>query len=98
MNPQLRLPTIIQYGDGVMDPTETWDQMLDAFGEEDWETTVELSNVLLAWLRQGGFPPIVSVGSSVGDCFMVVQDKQAQHSTADTVARAISVHAKRNLK
>lgn len=81
-----------------MDPTSTWDQMLDAFGEQDWEATHELSQSLLAWLRQGGFPPVVSVGSSIGDCFMVVQDKQAQRSTADTVARAISAHAKRNLE
>ena len=94
----MQLTTILAILEKKMDPTATWDQMLDAFGEEDWETTVELSNALLAWLRQGGFPPIVSVGSSVGDRFMVVQGKQAQHSTADTVARAISFHAKRNLK
>jgi hypothetical protein len=81
-----------------MDPTATWDQMLDAFGDEDWELALELANILLAWFRGGGFPPIVSVGSSVGDCFMVVQDTQARRSTADTVARAISAHAKRNLQ
>ncbi|MEL7499535.1 MAG: hypothetical protein AAFN77_18170 [Planctomycetota bacterium] len=81
-----------------MDPTATWDQMLDAFGDEDWETTRELADAMLAWFRQGGFPPIVSVGSSVGDCFMIVQDEQARRSTADTVARAIAAHAKQCLK
>ena len=39
-----------------MDPTATWDQMLDAFGDEDWELALELANVLLAWFREGGFP------------------------------------------
>lgn len=81
-----------------MDPTATWDQMLDAFGEEDWKATIELSDALLGWLRQGGFPPVVSVGSSVGDCFMVVQDKQAQRATADTVTRALRAHAGRRLR
>jgi hypothetical protein len=72
--------------------------MLDAFGDEDWELTVELAESLLSWFRQGGFPPIVSVGSSMGDCFMVIRDRQAQRSTADTVARAILANAKRNFE
>ena len=81
-----------------MDPTATWDQMLDAFGEEEWEKVIESAKTLLAWNRKGGFPPIVSVGSSAGDCFMIVQDVQARRATGDAVARAIAAHAKRKLE
>jgi len=77
-----------------MDPTVTWDEMLDAFGEEDWTTAVERAEGLLAWFRQGGFPPVVSVGKSDGNSCMIVQDIQARRSTADTIARAIAVHAR----
>ena len=81
-----------------MDPTTTWNQMLTAFGEEDWETALELADAMLAWFRAGGFPPIVSVGSSVGDCVIVIEDVQARRSIADSVARAIAAHAKQKLR
>jgi len=42
-----------------MDPQATWDQLLCAYSEGDWETVEERATDLLAWLDRGGFPPKV---------------------------------------
>ncbi|MFO0966119.1 MAG: hypothetical protein U0793_11125 [Gemmataceae bacterium] len=42
-----------------MDPQETWDQLLTAYAEGDWDRIEELATALSEWLRKGGFPPTV---------------------------------------
>jgi hypothetical protein len=42
-----------------MDPQATWDRLLCAYSEADWDTVEELATALLAWLERGGFPPKV---------------------------------------
>jgi hypothetical protein len=42
-----------------MDPQTTWDQLLAAFAEGDWDAVEEHANALQDWLHRGGFPPIV---------------------------------------
>lgn len=40
-----------------MDSQATWEQLLDAYSDHDWESTEESANALLQWLEHGGFPP-----------------------------------------
>jgi hypothetical protein len=42
-----------------MDPQATWDQLLCAYAEGDWDIIEERTTDLLAWLDRGGFPPTV---------------------------------------
>ena len=41
-----------------MDPDTTLQGLLDALGQRDWDRVDELSQALLDWLKQGGFPPL----------------------------------------
>ena len=40
-----------------MDPQATWDQLLCAYADGDWDLIEERATDLLAWLDRGGFPP-----------------------------------------
>jgi len=40
-----------------MDPQATFDQLLSALADRDWDRVDELSDALLGWLKRGGFPP-----------------------------------------
>ena len=40
-----------------MDPQATWDQLLCAFREGDWDVIEERATDLIEWLDRGGFPP-----------------------------------------
>ena len=42
-----------------MDPHATWKQMQEELVAENWELAIELAEALLAWLKSGGFPPLV---------------------------------------
>lgn len=42
-----------------MDPHATWRQMQDELVAENWDLAIELAEALLAWLKGGGFPPLV---------------------------------------
>ena len=42
-----------------MDPQATWDQLLAAYAEGDWDTIEERATDLIAWLDRDGFPPTV---------------------------------------
>jgi hypothetical protein len=42
-----------------MDPHATWREMQSELMAENWELAIELAEALLAWLKGGGFPPLV---------------------------------------
>jgi hypothetical protein len=43
-----------------MDPQATWDQLLAAFADGDWDAIEEHATALKSWLDRGGFPPTVT--------------------------------------
>jgi len=49
-----------------MDPQATWDDLLDSWKEEDWDSVLTLSEALIAWLDKGGFPPATTNRHRVG--------------------------------
>ena len=42
-----------------MDPHATWRDMQSALIDEDRDLAIELAEALLAWLKGGGFPPVI---------------------------------------
>lgn len=40
-----------------MDPQATWELLLDAYSDHDWDSVDEHAAVLLNWLEKGGFAP-----------------------------------------
>lgn len=50
-----------------MDPQATWDEMLDAFVSQEWDTAGERADDLLTWLQRNGFPPVTVVDSDHGN-------------------------------
>jgi hypothetical protein len=49
-----------------MDPQTAWDELLEALAGRDWDRVQDLSEGLLAWLRNDGFPPRAVTGSDLG--------------------------------
>lgn len=45
-----------------MDPQQTLTELLDALELRDWDAVDELSDALLTWMENRGFPPI-TIGS-----------------------------------
>lgn len=43
-----------------MDPNATWQELADAFVDDDKERCAELATNLVDWLGRGGFPPTVT--------------------------------------
>lgn len=41
-----------------MDPDATLADLLSALQRRDWEVVEELSDALLTWIENGGFPPL----------------------------------------
>ena len=50
----------------VMDPQTAWDQLLEAYADEDWDTVLDLAEGLQHWLESGGFPPRATTGADMG--------------------------------
>lgn len=42
-----------------MDPQVTWEQLLAAYAEGDWDAVEQRANDLIAWLDRDGFPPSI---------------------------------------
>ena len=42
-----------------MDPHTTWREMQQELIAENWELAIERAKALLAWLKCGGFPPVI---------------------------------------
>jgi hypothetical protein len=40
-----------------MDPQASWNEMLGAIVQKDWEQAFERAESLLEWMRKGGVPP-----------------------------------------
>jgi len=49
-----------------VDPQATWDELLEAYAEADWDRVEELADALIRWLQRGGFPPRAVTGSDMG--------------------------------
>jgi len=49
-----------------MDPQAAWDQLLEAYAAEEWDTVLDLAEGLQRWLKSGGFPPRATTGSDLG--------------------------------
>jgi hypothetical protein len=49
-----------------MDPQATWNALLDAWTQRDWQEVVDLAEALLEWIRKGGFPPKTTPGRQMG--------------------------------
>lgn len=49
-----------------MDPQTTWNGLLVAVEEQDWETVRELASALRNWLDRDGFPPVTIGTESLG--------------------------------
>lgn len=67
-----------------MDPQATWQELLKARLERDWDHAEELAESLLEWMKNKGFPPTTVGESSIGKswhhavaqfvCFMTIND------------------------
>lgn len=80
-----------------MDPDATWELMLTAYGESDWDGSTEYAEAILNWLRCGGFPPKVTVGLNKNSLLFEFDQDSVNRSTADAVARAIAMESRRKL-
>lgn len=49
-----------------MDPQATLNDLLDALEQSDWDAVRELSQTLLAWIANEGFPPVIIGSKSLG--------------------------------
>ena len=49
-----------------MDPQATWEDLIAAYAEGQWERVEELADSLLQWLCRDGFPPQATTGSDMG--------------------------------
>lgn len=49
-----------------MDPQATWNALLSAWTEGDWQEVFDLAEALLDWLANGGFSPEVNAGRRMG--------------------------------
>lgn len=49
-----------------MDPQTAWDELLEAYADEDWGMVLDLAEGLQRWLESGGFPPRATTGADMG--------------------------------
>jgi hypothetical protein len=49
-----------------MDPQASWEQLLEAYADGDWDRVEDLAEALLTWLERDGFPPRATTGSDLG--------------------------------
>jgi hypothetical protein len=52
-----------------MDPQATWDELQEAYAEEDGQRVRELGQALHEWLDRGGFPPRTTQGRARGEAW-----------------------------
>ena len=50
-----------------MDPQATWEELVNAYRESDWDQVHESGTALLVWLDQGGFPPRTMIEDDLGE-------------------------------
>ena len=52
-----------------MDPQTAWDQLLEAYADEQWDMVLDLAEGLRHWLESSGFPPRATTGSDLGQAW-----------------------------
>lgn len=55
----------------VMDPTEAFNAMMEAYAEGQYEDAADHANDLAEWLNKGGFPPPLRVSADGGTVFSI---------------------------
>ena len=60
-----------------MDPQATWDELLSAYAEGDFDRIEVLASALREWLGRGGFPPTVIGDPDLGQDFERAMAKAA---------------------
>lgn len=69
-----------------MDPQATWDQLLSALADGDWDRAHELVSALADWLARDGFPPTVLGIAALGPEF----DRALAQAACDFIHSAIA--------
>lgn len=87
-----------------MDPQASWDHLLCALAEEDWDLVEDLAEGLLRWLDRGGFPPMVIGNPRLGadwqeslcraGCVFALDLVQARWTTANSLPPLEKDHAR----
>jgi hypothetical protein len=77
-----------------VDPDETFDLLLLAYKESNWQEAIEYAEALLSWLRIGGFPPQVTTGLRAQDLLFDFGDESLNRVASDAIARTILFLAK----
>ena len=54
-----------------MDPQQTWQDMLEAVHQKQWDEARQLADDLHGWLRNKGFPPLTIGDRSFGKTWHV---------------------------
>ena len=75
-----------------MDPQATWDQLLSALAEGDWDQIEELANALLDWLSRDGFPPIAIGTPNLGPEFERAICRAGCEFALDVISRRWTVN------
>ena len=52
-----------------MDPQAAWQRLIDAYASRNWIEATAAAEDLLAWLRNGGFPPQTLSSPSMDDAW-----------------------------
>jgi len=77
-----------------MNPQATWDQLLCAYAEGDWDAIEKRATELIAWLDRGGSPPKIVNRPGLGPewdealvragCLFALESVQGQWSVASS--------------
>jgi hypothetical protein len=81
--------TIFFFEENVMDPNETFKQMLRAYQESNWAEAGELAEALLKWLRIDGFPPSTTVGIPSESLLIEIDDREFNRQIAVALSMTI---------
>ncbi len=79
-----------------MDPDATFQLMLEAVADDEFDFAIDSANELLKWLRCGGFPPTVSIAG--GGELLELTHIQTNRAIAYAVANEILLKASQALE
>lgn len=79
-----------------MDPNATLRDLLEALKDRDWDLVQELSEALLTWMGNGGFPPVTIGPKKLGNEWHRTFATFACHAALGKVKAARKRRARRN--